>query len=159
VRSRYLAIGAAVWAAGYAGVYAAAVTGQGNAPSWWYLALLAAGAGSLAVAATRRWLRSASIFGAACLALAGCSASSPVGGHSAVSAPAEGSRQPTAPGTVGQACPVTAPNNLTPPGEAPGKGSLAKGGTWGTGGCGQSCGRAASCWSHRTTPDLTARWK
>jgi hypothetical protein len=70
VRSRYLAIGAAVWAAGYTGIYAAVITGQGNSPAWWYLALLAAGAGSLAVAATRRWPRPALIFGAACLALA-----------------------------------------------------------------------------------------
>jgi hypothetical protein len=70
VRSRYLAIGAAIWAAGYAGIYAAVITGQGNSPAWWYLALLAAGAGSLAVAATRRWPRPALIFGAACLALA-----------------------------------------------------------------------------------------
>jgi hypothetical protein len=35
-----------------------------------YLALLAAGTGSLTVAATRRWPRPALIFGAACLALA-----------------------------------------------------------------------------------------
>jgi hypothetical protein len=70
MRCRYLAIGAAVWAAGYGAVYAAVVTGQGNSPAWWYLAVLAAGAGSLAVAATRRWPRPALIFGAACLALA-----------------------------------------------------------------------------------------
>jgi hypothetical protein len=70
VRSRYLAIGAAVWATGYTAVYAAVVTGQGNWPAWWYLALLAAGAGALAVAATRRWPRPVLIFGAACLALA-----------------------------------------------------------------------------------------
>ena len=70
MRSRYLAIGAAVWAAGYAAVYAAVVTRQGNSPAWWYLALLAAGAGSLAVAATRRWPRPVLIFAAACLALA-----------------------------------------------------------------------------------------
>jgi hypothetical protein len=70
VRSRYLAIGAAVWAAGYAAVYIAVIIRQGNSPAWWYLALLAAGTGSLAVAATRRWPRPALIFGAACLALA-----------------------------------------------------------------------------------------
>ena len=70
MRSRYLAIGAAVWAAGYAGVYVIVVIKQGNSPAWWYLALLAAGTGSLAVAATRRWPRPALIFGAACLALA-----------------------------------------------------------------------------------------
>jgi len=70
VRSRYLAIGAAVWAAGYAGLYVVVVSKQGNSPAWWYLALLAAGAGSLAVAAIRRWPRPALIFGAACMALA-----------------------------------------------------------------------------------------
>jgi hypothetical protein len=70
VRSRYLAIGAAVWAAGCAGLDVAVITGQGNSPAWWYLALLAAGAGSLTVAATRRWPRRPLIFGAACLALA-----------------------------------------------------------------------------------------
>jgi hypothetical protein len=70
VRCRYLAIGAAVWAAGYAAVYAAVVTGQGNSPAWWYLALLVAGAGSLAVAATRRRPRPVLIFGVTCLALA-----------------------------------------------------------------------------------------
>ena len=70
MRSRYLAIGAAVWAAGYAGVYVIVVIKQGNSPAWWYLALPAAGTGALAVAATRRWPRPALIFGAACLALA-----------------------------------------------------------------------------------------
>jgi hypothetical protein len=70
VRSRYLAIGAAVWAAGYAGLYVVVISKQGNSPAWWYLTLLAAGAGSLAVAATRPWPRPALIFGAACLALA-----------------------------------------------------------------------------------------
>jgi hypothetical protein len=44
---------------------------EGNAPAWWHLALLAAGTGPLAVAATRRWPRPALIFGAARLALAG----------------------------------------------------------------------------------------
>ena len=70
VRSRYLAIGAAVWAAGYAGLYVVVISEQGNSPAWWYVALLAAGAGSLAVAATRRWPRPALLFGAACMALA-----------------------------------------------------------------------------------------
>jgi hypothetical protein len=70
VRSRYLAIAAAVWAAGYAGVYVVVVSNQGNSPAWWYVALLAAGAGSLAVAAAGRWPRPALFFGAACLALA-----------------------------------------------------------------------------------------
>jgi hypothetical protein len=70
VRSRYLAIGAAVWAAGYAGLYIVVVSKQGDSPAWWYVALLAAGAGSLTVAATRRWSRPVLIFGAACLALA-----------------------------------------------------------------------------------------
>jgi hypothetical protein len=53
VRSRYLAIGAAAWAAGYARICIAIISKQGNSPASWYLALLAAGAGSLAVAATR----------------------------------------------------------------------------------------------------------
>jgi len=70
VRSRFLAVGAAVWAAGYAGIYIAVITRQGNSPAWWYLALLAAGTGTLAVAVTWRWPRPALIFGAACLALA-----------------------------------------------------------------------------------------
>jgi hypothetical protein len=67
------------------------------------------------------------------LLAAACTTSSPVEEHSTASAPAEGSRQPTAPGTVDQACPVTAPNNLTPPGEAPSKGSLGAGGYLGNG--------------------------
>ena len=74
MRSRNLAIGAAVWAAGYAAVYVTVVTRQGNSPAWWYLALLAVGAGSLAVACTQRGPRPALIFGVACLgsaALAG----------------------------------------------------------------------------------------
>lgn len=70
MRSRYLAIGAAVWAAGYAGLYVVVVSKQDNSPAWWYLALLAAGAGSVAVAVIRRWPRPTLIFGAACIALA-----------------------------------------------------------------------------------------
>jgi hypothetical protein len=67
---RYLAIGAAVWAGGYAGPYVVVISKQGNSPAWWYLTLPAAGGGSLAVAATRPWPRPALIFGAAGLALA-----------------------------------------------------------------------------------------
>jgi len=70
VRYRYLAIGAVVWATGYAGVYVMVVSQQGNSPAWWYVALLAAGTGSLAFAATRRWPRPALIVGVASLALA-----------------------------------------------------------------------------------------
>jgi hypothetical protein len=70
---------------------------------------------------------------ATALLAAACSACSPVAGHSAASAPAEGSRQPTAPRTVDQACPVTAPNNLTPPGQAPSNGSPGAGGYFGNG--------------------------
>jgi hypothetical protein len=67
------------------------------------------------------------------LLVAACSASAPAGGHSAAPAPAAGSRQPTASGTFGQTCPVTAPNNLTPPRQAPKKGSLGAGGYLGNG--------------------------
>ena len=70
MRYKYLVIGAAVWATGYAGVYVMVVSQQGNSPAWWYVALLAAGAGSLAFAATRRWPRPALIVGVASLALA-----------------------------------------------------------------------------------------
>jgi hypothetical protein len=70
VRSRYLTIAAAAWAAGFAGLYVAVVTRQGNSPAWWYLALLAAGTGSLAVAAIWRQPRPALILAVACLTMA-----------------------------------------------------------------------------------------
>jgi len=54
VHSRYLVLGAAVWAAGYTGIYIIIVRGQGNSPAWWYVALLATGTGALALAAARR---------------------------------------------------------------------------------------------------------
>lgn len=69
----------------------------------------------------------------AALLVAACSASGPAVRSPRASAPAAGSRQSVAPRTVGQACPVTAPNNLTPPGEAPDKGSLERGGNLGNG--------------------------
>lgn len=70
MRSRWLAIGAAVWTAGYAGFYFLIVGGQGDPPAWWYVALLAMGAGSLAFAAAGLRHRPTMIFGATCLALA-----------------------------------------------------------------------------------------
>jgi FtsH-binding integral membrane protein len=70
VTYRYLAIGAALWAAGYTGIYLAIIHGQGNSPAWWYVALLAAGAGSLAFAAVRRRPLAPLIAGMVCLALA-----------------------------------------------------------------------------------------
>jgi hypothetical protein len=70
MRSRYLTVGAAIWAAAYAGIYVAIVSGQGNPPAWWYLALLAIGAGSLAAAAAGLAPRPVLIAGTACLALA-----------------------------------------------------------------------------------------
>jgi len=71
MRSRYLILGAAAWAAGYTGSYIALIHQQGNSsPAWWYVALLAAGAGSLALAATGRRPRPLLILGVACLALA-----------------------------------------------------------------------------------------
>lgn len=70
VRSRYLVPGAAVWASGYTGIYIVIVGGQGSSPAWWYVALLAAGAGSLALAAAGRRPRPPLIIGAVCLALA-----------------------------------------------------------------------------------------
>jgi hypothetical protein len=70
VRSRYLAIGAAIWTAGYAALYIAIVSRQGNPLAWWYLALLVVGAGSLAVAATGLVPRTIVILGAVFLALA-----------------------------------------------------------------------------------------
>jgi hypothetical protein len=70
VGSRYLALGAAVWAAGYAGIYIVIVRGQGNSPAWWYVALLAAGVVSLAVAAALRRPMAPLVLGMACLGLA-----------------------------------------------------------------------------------------
>ena len=70
VHSRYLVLGAAVWAAGYTGIYIVIVRGQGNSPAWWYVALLATGTGVLALAVARRRPRPLLILGAFCLALA-----------------------------------------------------------------------------------------
>ena len=47
MRSRWLVVGAAVWTAGYGGIYLAVVSAQGNPPVWWYVALLAVAAVSL----------------------------------------------------------------------------------------------------------------
>jgi hypothetical protein len=68
--SRWLAVGAVVWTAGYAGVYLAVVSGQGSPPAWWYVALLGVGAGSLAFAAAGLWPRPGMVLGAAGLAVA-----------------------------------------------------------------------------------------
>ena len=54
MRSRYLVLGAAVWAAGYTGFYIDTVHNQGNSPAWWYVVLLAAGTGSLVLAGAGR---------------------------------------------------------------------------------------------------------
>jgi hypothetical protein len=70
VHSRYLVLGAAVWAAGYTGIYIVIVRGQGNSPAWWYVALLATGTGALALAAAKRRPRPPLILGTVCLALA-----------------------------------------------------------------------------------------
>jgi hypothetical protein len=70
VQARYLATGAAVWAAGYAAVYVAIVRGQGNSPAWWYVALLGAGVALLALSAIGRWPGPTLITGTALLALA-----------------------------------------------------------------------------------------
>ncbi len=70
MRSRWLVIGAAVWTAGYGGVYLAVVGAQGSAPAWWYVALLAVGAGSLVFASDGRRPRSILIVAAALLAVA-----------------------------------------------------------------------------------------
>jgi hypothetical protein len=70
VKPRYLAIGAAVWAAGYAGIYIVIVRGQGNSPAWWYVALLAAGAILLAFSAGGRHSRQTLILGTGVLGVA-----------------------------------------------------------------------------------------
>jgi hypothetical protein len=70
MRSRYLMLGAAVWAAGYTGIYLAVIHGQGNSPAWWYVALLAAGTGSLVLAGAGRRPRPLLIVGVVCLGLA-----------------------------------------------------------------------------------------
>jgi hypothetical protein len=71
MRSRFLVLAAVIWAAVYIGVYFAVVSSQGNSPAWWYVALLAAGAGSLAFAAAGRWRRQQPLLlGVACLGLA-----------------------------------------------------------------------------------------
>jgi len=70
MRSRWLVIGAAVWTAGYGGVYLAVVRAQESAPAWWYVALLAVGAGSLVFASDGRRPRSILIVAAALLAVA-----------------------------------------------------------------------------------------
>jgi hypothetical protein len=70
VRSRPLAIGAALWAAGYAVVYLVTIGRQGSSPAWWYVGLLATGIASLTVAAGGLSLRPVLIFGSVLLALA-----------------------------------------------------------------------------------------
>jgi hypothetical protein len=70
MRSRWLVIGAAVWTAGYGGVYLAVIGAQGNAPAWWYVALLAIAAGSLVVASAGRRPRPILIVAAGLLAVA-----------------------------------------------------------------------------------------
>lgn len=70
MRARYLAIGAAVWAAGYAAIYVAIVRGQGNSPAWWYVALLGAGVALLVLSSAGRWPRPTLISGTVLLALA-----------------------------------------------------------------------------------------
>lgn len=44
MRMRYLATGAALWAAGYLVAYVVVVRGQGDSPAWWYVAVVAVGA-------------------------------------------------------------------------------------------------------------------
>jgi hypothetical protein len=70
MRIRWLVIGAAVWTAGYGGVYLAVIAAQGSAPAWWYVALLAVGAGLLVVASAGRKPRPILIVAAALLGLA-----------------------------------------------------------------------------------------
>jgi hypothetical protein len=70
MRGRYLAMGAAAWAAGYAAIYVGIVRGQGNSPAWWYVALLGAGIAVLALATAGRWPRPMLISGTVLLALA-----------------------------------------------------------------------------------------
>ncbi len=70
MRGRYLALGAAVWVVGYAGIYVAIIRGQGDAPAWWYVVLLGAGAALLAMSTMGRWPRQMLISGTVLLALA-----------------------------------------------------------------------------------------
>jgi hypothetical protein len=70
VSTRQLAIGAALWAAGYATVYLVLIGRQGSFPAWWYVGLVAAGVASLAVAAAGRSPRPMLIFGTVLLAMA-----------------------------------------------------------------------------------------
>jgi hypothetical protein len=44
VKVRLLALGLAVWVAGYAWVYVKSMRDQGSTPYWWYLAIIGAGA-------------------------------------------------------------------------------------------------------------------
>lgn len=79
MRSRYLAVGAAVWAAGYGGLYAAVLRSQGSSPAWPYIGLLAAGAALVALSAHGRWPRPMLISGAVTLALAALAALPSIG--------------------------------------------------------------------------------
>ena len=55
MRARFLAIGAAVWAAANAGIYFLVISAQGNTPAWWYLTVLGVSTLLFALAAGRLW--------------------------------------------------------------------------------------------------------
>jgi len=55
MRARFLAIGAAVWAAANAGIYLLVMSAQGNSPAWWYPAVLGTAALLFLLAAGRLW--------------------------------------------------------------------------------------------------------
>ncbi len=70
MRARILAIVAAVWAAGNAGIYLLVISAQGNSPVWWYLALVGTAALLFALAAARLWPAPMLITGAVLLTAA-----------------------------------------------------------------------------------------
>jgi hypothetical protein len=79
MRTRYLTVGAAVWAAGYTGLYIAVLRYQGSSPAWWYAGLLATGVTLVALSALGRWPRPMLISGAVILALAALAALPSIG--------------------------------------------------------------------------------
>jgi hypothetical protein len=79
VRTRHLAVGAALWAAGYAVVYLVLIGRQGSSPAWWYVGLLAAGVASLAVGVAGSSLRPMLILGTVLLAMAALAGMASIG--------------------------------------------------------------------------------
>ena len=80
MRSRYLAAGAAIWAAVYGCGYTALIYQQvDSSVAWWYVALVAGGVAALVASAAGNLSRSAVILGAVLLASAALLAAASIG--------------------------------------------------------------------------------